>query len=96
MIAPTNVVRRRVRVIGRVQGVGYRESCRAEAIRLGVTGSVRNLGDGSVEAVFEGDERLVDLMVSWCRRGPRLAHVRTVEVGAEEPTGASDFRIAFG
>jgi acylphosphatase len=83
-----------VRVTGRVQGVGFRESCRREAQRLGVAGSVRNLGDGSVEAVFEGTTPAVDQMVARCRRGPRSAHVHDVAVTVEQPTGEAGFTIS--
>ncbi len=69
-----------VRVRGRVQGVWFRASTRAEAERLGVRGWVRNLGDGSVEARLQGDARSVDEMVAWCRVGPSGASVSDVEV----------------
>jgi acylphosphatase len=88
-------VRRRVRISGRVQGVGFRESCRHEARRLGVAGTVRNLGDGSVEAVFEGAAPAVDRMIEWCHRGPRSADVRHVDVAPEDPNGSSGFAISF-
>ena len=86
-------IRRRVRIVGRVQGVGFRESCRREARALGVAGTARNLADGSVEAVFEGPAPLVVQMLSWCRHGPRMAHVRQVEVTTETPTGLTGFTI---
>jgi acylphosphatase len=89
-------IRRRVRIIGRVQGVGFRESCRREARLLGVAGSARNLADGSVEAVFEGPTPLVEQMLSWCHHGPRMAHVRHVEVTMETPTGSTGFTIGYG
>jgi acylphosphatase len=88
-------IRRRVRVTGRVQGVGFRESCRREAQRLGVAGTVRNQGDGSVEAVFEGTAPVVDQMVAWCRRGPRSAQVRDVAVTLERPIDEVGFTISF-
>jgi acylphosphatase len=88
-------IRRRVRVAGRVQGVGFRESCRREALRLGVAGTVRNRGDGSVEAVFEGTSPVVDQMIAWCRRGPRSAHVHDVLVTVEQPTDEGGFTISF-
>ena len=86
-------IRRRVRIVGRVQGVGFRESCRREARVLGVAGTVRNLPDGSVEAVFEGPAPLVEQMLSWCNHGPRMANVRHVEVITEAPTGSTGFTI---
>ena len=88
-------VRRRVRISGRVQGVGFRESCRREAQALGVAGTVRNLGDGSVEAMLEGAPALVDRMIEWCRHGPRSAVVRHVDVAHEAPSGISGFTISF-
>ena len=84
-----------MRVTGRVQGVGFRESCRREALRLGVAGTVRNRGDGAVEAVFEGTPPAVDQMVAWCRRGPRSAHVGDVTVTVESPIDDVGFTISF-
>ena len=88
-------IRRRVRVTGRVQGVGFRETCRREAQRRGVAGTVWNRSDGSVEAVFEGTGAAVHHMIEWCRRGPRGAHVREVVVTHERPTGEVEFTISF-
>jgi acylphosphatase len=87
------MIRRRVRVTGRVQGVFYRDTCRREARRRGVSGWVTNSADGSVEAVFEGTEDAVAAMVAWARRGPLQAAVSHVEVSAEEPTGEAGFMI---
>jgi acylphosphatase len=88
------IVRRRVVVSGRVQGVFYRDTCREMAWRHGVSGSVRNCRDGRVEAVFEGDIDAVEAMVDWCRRGPAGALVVSTEVTDEEPTGEESFRVA--
>ncbi|MHB8669181.1 MAG: acylphosphatase [Acidimicrobiales bacterium] len=79
------VVRRRVVVSGRVQGVFFRETCRREAEHLGLAGSVMNRRDGKVEAVFEGEEEAVDAAVAWCRRGPGRAQVSGVDVTEESP-----------
>lgn len=68
-------------------------SCEYEAGRLGLGGSVRNLPDGSVEVVAEGDEAAVNSLVAWCRVGPGLARVQSVEVVTEEPVGEVAFRI---
>lgn len=87
------VIRRRVLVRGRVQGVWFRDSCRAEAERVGVAGWVRNLRDGRVEAVFEGAPDAVNEMANWCRHGPRQAAVTTIEIVDEDPTGELGFRI---
>ncbi len=88
---------KRVRVIvhGRVQGVGFRAACQAEATAAGVRGWVRNKWDGSVEALFEGSTEAVDRMIRWCHRGPRMADIEDVEQrdpGEAEPAGSS-FRI---
>ncbi|MGI9606534.1 MAG: acylphosphatase [Acidimicrobiales bacterium] len=88
--------RARVIVSGRVQGVGFRWSCRREAERAGVTGWVRNLHDGRVEAAFEGDDAAVEQMLSWCRLGPTGAVVVQVDVEAEEPQGQHGFSIVGG
>lgn len=82
------VVRRRVVVHGQVQGVGFRWNARTEATRLGVSGWVRNLPDGSVEAEIEGDRTSVDDMVEWLRRGPPFAEVSDVDVAEINPTGS--------
>ncbi len=79
--------RAHVWVSGEVQGVFFRDSTRAEAGRAGVRGWVRNLPDGRVEAVFEGEEPAVRRLVTWSYQGPRQARVEQVEVRWEEPTG---------
>jgi len=86
---------RRVRVLvrGRVQGVFFRAESRERAESLALSGSARNLPDGSVEAVFEGDPERVGSMVDWCRRGPAGASVESVEVSSEEPTGERGFDV---
>ena len=86
-------IRRRVWVSGRVQGVAFRASTRREAAAAGVEGFVRNLADGRVEAVFEGEPSAVEALLAWCRSGPRGARVDRVEERAEAPEGLSGFRI---
>lgn len=86
-------IRRRVLVSGRVQGVWFRDSCRTEARRHGVHGSVRNLWDGRVEAVFEGDPDAVNALCNWCRTGPPRAQVTGLEIAEEEPAGERGFHI---
>ena len=88
------VVRRRVVVDGRVQGVFFRDTCRRVAVDAGVGGWVRNRPDGRVEACFEGEEDAVARLVSWCRVGPRHAHITSVEVTDEEPVGEGAFRVS--
>jgi acylphosphatase len=87
------VVRRRVVVSGRVQGVWFRESCRREAEAAGVGGWIRNRADGRVEAAFEGEPTPVLAMVTWCRLGPPRAEVTGVDVTDEEPMGEAGFRV---
>lgn len=87
------VVRVRVLVSGRVQGVFFRETCRVVAVEHGVCGWVRNLPDGRVEAVFEGTAEGVRRLVDWARRGPRLAFVSDLAVEAEQPEGLAAFVI---
>ncbi|MCA3034149.1 MAG: acylphosphatase, partial [Rhodocyclaceae bacterium] len=65
-----SVVSVHMRITGRVQGVGFRESMRLVAQALDVTGWVRNLADASVEAVVQGDEAAVERLVGWCHNGP--------------------------
>ena len=84
----------RVQVRGRVQGVFFRAEARARAESLGVAGWIRNLPDGRVEAVFEGEDDHVESMVEWCRRGPTGAEVEAVDVEREEPVGERGFRVA--
>ena len=88
-----STTRMRVRIRGRVQGVLFRAEARSRAESLGVAGWIRNAEDGSVEAVFEGDEARVRSMVEWSRRGPSGAHVEDVEVELEEPTGERGFSV---
>jgi acylphosphatase len=89
-------VRAHVMVSGRVQGVYYRSYAVDEARMLGITGWVRNIKGGSVEAVFEGESEAVQKMVSWCREGSPSSRVADVEVEWEEPTGEfSDFSVAY-
>jgi acylphosphatase len=81
-----------VLVSGRVQGVWFRDSCAREASALRVGGSVRNLPDGRVEAVFEGEPSAVAQMVAWCGHGPPRAVVTGLKVVEEEPVGEVSFR----
>ena len=71
---------KRLVISGRVQGVNYREAMRQEAGRLGVTGWVKNRRDGSVEAVVEGGAEAIEAIIAWARKGPRNAHVVSVEI----------------
>jgi acylphosphatase len=79
-MAETGAIVRRVLVGGAVQGVGYREFARRAALRLGVTGWVRNCSDGSVEALICGPRAAVEALVAEMRKGPRSAAVDNLSV----------------
>lgn len=86
----------RVFISGKVQGVFFRAYTEEEANKLGVKGWVRNLPDGRVEAVFEGEDEAVDKMVAWCYKGSPYSKVTHVEVIEEPYTGEfKDFRIRY-
>lgn len=67
-------------VHGRVQGVAYRHYTRLMARKLGVAGWIRNLADGSVEALLEGEEAAVNTLVEWCQDGPPSARIDRLEI----------------
>ena len=87
------MIRRRVVVHGRVQGVFFRDSTRRRAQQLGVAGWVSNRWDGAVEAVFEGENDTVERLVRFMHDGPRGADVERVEVFEEEPEGIRGFNV---
>jgi acylphosphatase len=86
-------MRKRVVVHGRVQGVFFRDSARQRAEAVGVAGWVANRPDGTVEAVFEGEDEAVEALVAFMREGPRSADVERVEVTGEEPEGLAGFDV---
>ena len=86
-------VRKHVVITGRVQGVWFRARTQEEAESLGVTGWVRNLPDGSVEAVFEGEVSAVAAVVKWCGKGPPHAIVDSVSALDESPQGLTGFHV---
>ncbi len=89
-------VRAHVFISGKVQGVFFRATTRDKANELGVKGWVRNLRDGRVEAVFEGDEDAVKKLIEWCHVGPPAARVEKVEVKYEDYRGEFDtFSIRY-
>lgn len=83
-------IRAHVIITGKVQGVFYRAETAARARRLNIAGWVRNLPDGRVEAVFEGEEVNVQNIVDFCRRGPPNAYVINLELKRQEWTGQFD------
>ena len=81
------IVRAHIIISGKVQHVLFRANMIKEGRELKITGWVRNLEDGTVEAVIEGPENNVKELILWCNEGPRLAKVEKVEVKYEVPTG---------
>jgi acylphosphatase len=89
-------VRVHVIISGRVQGVFFRMETQRAARRLGVAGWVRNLPDGTVEAVLEGSRGQVDAMLDWCRQGPPSARVDDLRIEEQPAAGASEgFEVRF-
>ncbi len=83
-----------LRIEGKVQGVFYRQSALDKAAELGLTGWVKNLPDGAVASVAEGDDSALESFIAWCRQGPQHAHVRAVDVQRAPATGEfSSFRV---
>ncbi len=90
-------VRARIFIMGRVQGVFFRSEIRRRAKKRNLKGWVRNLMDGRVEAVFEGEEEAVKELVSFCKQGPPAARVTRLEVDWETYTGKfKDFKVRYG
>ena len=87
------MIRRRVLAQGYVQGVGFRYAVMERARQRGLSGWVSNRHDGSVEAVFEGDDEAVEALVLFMREGPRGAEVERATVDCEEPEGLRGFDV---
>jgi acylphosphatase len=87
------MVRRRVVVHGRVQGVGFRYGLARAAGTRGLAGWARNRPDGTVEAVFEGEPEAVESLVRFSREGPRGSDVERVDVFEEDPEGLTRFDV---
>lgn len=95
MTEPTQI-RVHVLISGYVQGVAFRWNTRHKAQELGLSGWVKNLWDGRVEAVFEGPETAVHEAVAWCRHGERPARVENIEIKYSEATGEfKNFRVTY-
>jgi acylphosphatase len=83
-------------ISGEVQGVWFRASTKKKADELGITGWVRNTPDGKVEAVFEGDENQLNIMIKWCHQGPPLSKVEKVETKNQDTiNGFNSFKIRY-
>jgi acylphosphatase len=83
-------------ISGRVQGVWFRANTKQKAEQLGITGWVRNTSGGNVEAIFEGEENLIQEMLEWCHHGPPFAKVKNVKIKNQEPiNGFDSFSIRY-
>ena len=80
-------------ISGYVQGVSFRYFIKSSAQKLGLKGWVRNTEDGGVEAVFNGEKKNIEEMISLCRKGPMLAEVKQLGLDWEEPEQLSEFQI---
>ncbi|MBA2641127.1 MAG: acylphosphatase [Nocardioidaceae bacterium] len=85
------MIRRRAIVRGHVQGVFFRDSARRLAQEVAVSGSARNLDDGSVELLLEGETGAVEQLLAWAHTGPDGATVESVEVQQQVPQGVAGF-----
>jgi len=89
-------VRARVVISGRVQGVFFRVETKHAADRYGVFGWVKNQRNGTVAALFEGNKEKVDSIIEWCKEGPPIAKVHSVDVEWEDYKGEFDiFEITY-
>jgi acylphosphatase len=88
-----DAVGRRLLISGHVQGVYFRDGVRREALVAGVSGSARNLADGRLEVLLEGDPAAVERVVEWCRTGPPRAEVDDIEITFEPAINRSGFTI---
>jgi len=82
-----------LKIYGLVQGVYYRSNARRKALELGLSGWVKNMPDGTVETVAEGEEGTLNEYKMWCKKGPPEARVEEIQEKWEEPSG--DFK-GFG
>ena len=89
----SEVICRRALISGRVQGVYFRDGVRREAMAAGLSGSARNLPDGRVEVVLEGEAGAVDRVIEWCRTGTPGAAVINVEIASDSVEGRAGFMV---
>ena len=80
---------------GWVQGVFYRSFTQNQALKLGLHGWVKNLSDGRVEAVFEGQRELIEQAIHACKNGPTGARVTDLDISWEPPSGEKGFEIRY-
>lgn len=92
----TEKVCARAIISGRVQGVFYRLETKRAAEKRGVSGWVKNLPDGRVEAIMTGDKAAVESLIGWCRQGPPAARVKRVDVQWKDDSGRySGFDVVY-
>ena len=89
------MIAKRMRVRGRVQGVFYRATTKEEADKLGISGWVKNESDGSVSITAEGDPNKISKFTEWCKGGPIMARVDSLEEVIVDPSGATDFVVKY-
>jgi acylphosphatase len=82
-------------ITGQVQGVFFRAYSQAKAHQLGLSGWVRNLPDGRVEMVIEGEPAILEKMLNWCYQGPPRAKVEKIEMVWEKSQGEKEFKIRY-
>lgn len=82
-----------IKITGKVQGVGFRETSKIIADQMGVKGFVRNEKDGSVYMEIEGSDILIEEMLAWCNEGPDRAIVENVEILEAEIKGCKNFEV---
>jgi acylphosphatase len=91
-----NILQIKADIYGRVQGVFFRASTKDTADRLGVTGWVKNMADGSVQALFQARADIMDKMLEWCNKGPANARVdKVVTQKIQDPSDFTDFKIIY-
>ena len=90
------LIKAHIRIAGLVQGVFFRATMCKKALDLGINGWVKNLPDGNVEALTEGEEEKISEIVKWCKIGPKNAHVKEVSVSYEPSNGEfTEFLMKF-
>ncbi len=90
-----NRERAHVFISGKVQGVFYRANTKEMAAQIGIDGWVKNLNDGRVEAVFEGERKDIEKIIDWCWEGSPQANVEDIDVSWEGPNGIDGFEIRY-
>lgn len=92
----SDIARAHLIVSGHVQGVYYRSNSAETGLKLGLTGWSKNLPNGTVEIVAEGDKERIEELIKWCRKGPPSARVEGVDIRWEAPTGEFEaFRVTL-